>query len=278
MEDNAKITTEDHRLKLNAGGSERKSESRKVPILNGYLVGLGRDMNGNKIAKFRGKDGKGFSIQTLINLPTLHRADDIRDLSIQQTAEIEAEVEAYIQSFGTRRQREILLEWGSNLKKRQEKINNRSKKVKKTRKLESPRISWEGEEKMKKNTQKIAAKKNFRVVAEDGEYLIERGDIMTIIPRKEKSVGAEFDDTTDPNQGDAVIDQPEPTVENPNVGDYEYDTDGADDPDQIIDPSDASTDDPADSFESDFDTDRADDPDQVIERARRRRRALRNRK
>ena len=273
-----KITTEEHRFELNAEGSERKSESRKVPILNGYLVGLGRDMNGNKIAKFKGKEGRGFSIQTLLNLPTLHRVDDIRDLSTQLVSEIEAEVESYVQSFGTKLQRQALLEWNFNLRKKQEKINNRSKKVKKTRKLESPRISWKGEEKMKKNTQKIAAKKNFRVVAEDGEYLIERGDIMTVIPRKEKSVGAEFDDTTDPNQGDAVIDQPEPTVEYPNVGDYKHDTDGADDPDQIIDPSDASTDDPADSFESDFDTDRADDPDQVIERARRRRRALRNRK
>ena len=64
---------------------------------------LTRDINGNKRLSIG-----GFSIQTLANLPRVHRMskDDLKETLNQGIALTEAR--AYIVEFGTKRQKELL--------------------------------------------------------------------------------------------------------------------------------------------------------------------------
>jgi hypothetical protein len=64
---------------------------------------LGRDVNGNKLLKVK-KGGKTFSIQTLGNLPEVHRQRIEVDPIIA-----EKEVTNYVTNFGTKRQKQIFL-------------------------------------------------------------------------------------------------------------------------------------------------------------------------
>ena len=84
--------------------NEKKVEP--IDIAKGQLIGLGRDVNGNKIAKFKTKLGKGFSIQTNGNLPLLHKVSDIGE--IKDLAGVKKEVLAYIKDYGTKMQKGLL--------------------------------------------------------------------------------------------------------------------------------------------------------------------------
>jgi hypothetical protein len=59
-----------------------------------------KDKNGNKVVRITPDTGRGFSIQTLGNLPTTHR-----DGVGAWTAE---EVEAHVVKYGTARQKRII--------------------------------------------------------------------------------------------------------------------------------------------------------------------------
>ena len=62
-----------------------------------------RDQNGNKVARCKPRNGlRGFSIQTLGNLPELHKA-----IKVDQLAAYD-EVLAYVSEYGTKRQKEII--------------------------------------------------------------------------------------------------------------------------------------------------------------------------
>ncbi|MEI8280796.1 MAG: hypothetical protein WCG75_00180 [Armatimonadota bacterium] len=67
---------------------------------------IGFDINGNKVCRVSCGGERGFSIQTNGNLPNTHR-DGVCKLT-------EYEVETYILSYGTRRQKTILaaVKWG----------------------------------------------------------------------------------------------------------------------------------------------------------------------
>jgi hypothetical protein len=59
-----------------------------------------KDKNGNKVVRITPDTGRGFSIQTLGNLPTTHR-----DGVVALTAE---EVKAHVVKYGTARQKRII--------------------------------------------------------------------------------------------------------------------------------------------------------------------------
>jgi len=67
---------------------------------------LGRDANGNKLLKVSfGKGFRGFSVQTLGNLPRVHKATHLGEIS---RATIENELHAFVKKFGTGRQKDLL--------------------------------------------------------------------------------------------------------------------------------------------------------------------------
>ena len=67
---------------------------------------LGRDVNGNKLLKVSfGKGFRGFSVQTLGNLPRVHKATSLNEVS---HATIENELHAFVKEFGTDRQKDLL--------------------------------------------------------------------------------------------------------------------------------------------------------------------------
>ena len=67
---------------------------------------LGRDVNGNKLLKVSfGKGNRGFSVQTMGNLPRVHRATSLNELS---RATVENELHAFVKEFGTERQKDLL--------------------------------------------------------------------------------------------------------------------------------------------------------------------------
>lgn len=70
---------------------------------------LGRDTNGNKLIKLAATDlggERGFSIQTLDNVPTAHRAtaEEVAS-SAKVRAKIAKEVESFVMRHGTPRQK-----------------------------------------------------------------------------------------------------------------------------------------------------------------------------
>lgn len=89
--------------------SKRKIGEKSKPIDIGYgqLVGIGRDSNGNKVAKFKTNKGKSFSIQTNNNLPSLHKETDLKDVD---KSKAEKEVLNYIKKYGTDTQKQMLPE------------------------------------------------------------------------------------------------------------------------------------------------------------------------
>ena len=67
---------------------------------------LGRDVNGNKLLKVSfGKGFRGFSVQTLGNLPRVHKATYLEEIS---RATAENELHAFVKEFGTDRQKDLL--------------------------------------------------------------------------------------------------------------------------------------------------------------------------
>lgn len=68
-------------------------------------IKLGRDVNGNKILKVSFVGVRGFSVQTLGNLPETHRMPSNEELR-QFTAV--NELHAFIKIYGTKRQKELL--------------------------------------------------------------------------------------------------------------------------------------------------------------------------
>lgn len=68
-------------------------------------IKLSRDINGNKVLKVSFVGVRGFSVQTLGNLPETHQIDTNEDLK-QFTAV--NELHAYIKIYGTKRQKELL--------------------------------------------------------------------------------------------------------------------------------------------------------------------------
>jgi hypothetical protein len=75
--------------------------TRSSTSLSFRTLSLSRDINGNKTLKVTRHDGgRGFSIQTLGNLPKTHR-DGITDATAD-------ELHAYIKAHGTEGQRKAL--------------------------------------------------------------------------------------------------------------------------------------------------------------------------
>ena len=69
------------------------------------MLRLSRDVNGNKTLVCKGtKDCRGFSVQTLGNLPRTHRMDN--DSLNEDTAL--NELNGYIKIYGTERQKRML--------------------------------------------------------------------------------------------------------------------------------------------------------------------------
>ena len=77
---------------------------------NLYLIGFGRDTNGNKIVKLSFPNTRGFSIQTLGNLKETHRitTKKIDSLTVKDLKNIEKESVSYIKKFGSTAQKSKL--------------------------------------------------------------------------------------------------------------------------------------------------------------------------
>ena len=68
------------------------------------MLKLSRDRNGNKTLIYSNGTDRGFSVQTLGNLPHCHRAtNETIDRKLAM-----AELRAYINQYGTKRQKELL--------------------------------------------------------------------------------------------------------------------------------------------------------------------------
>jgi hypothetical protein len=80
---------------------------------NLYLKGAGNDTNGNLTVKLTFPNQRGFSIQTNGNLPATHGifmyGKNIKDLTAPELEIIELESIAYIQKFGSKKQKDLLL-------------------------------------------------------------------------------------------------------------------------------------------------------------------------
>jgi hypothetical protein len=89
------------------GGGEIEFEKANL-----YLVGRGRDINGNKVVKVSFPNQRPFSIQTLGNLPKTHRIfreyDKNEDITPTDVKTIEDEIVAYIEEFGSKKQKQSL--------------------------------------------------------------------------------------------------------------------------------------------------------------------------
>jgi len=69
------------------------------------LLKLGHDINGNKVLKASFRDGtRGFSVQTLGNMPRTHRNGFVD--FVEHVAE--SELHGYIKIYGTTRQKGLL--------------------------------------------------------------------------------------------------------------------------------------------------------------------------
>jgi antirestriction protein len=85
-----------------------------IPFQNSnlYLIGKGRDVNGNKIIKVSFPNQRAFSIQTLGDLPKTHDIlrvhDKIEDISPNDVKIIEKEVLEYVSEFGSDKQKKSL--------------------------------------------------------------------------------------------------------------------------------------------------------------------------
>lgn len=109
LEKKGKITIMGNEIKIKE--STKKEANRTVDIGWGELVSIGRDSNGNKVAKFKSNKGKSFSIQTNNNLPILHRVSQTSDIEGKEDIKaIEKEVLAYIKKHGTTAQKTMLPE------------------------------------------------------------------------------------------------------------------------------------------------------------------------
>ena len=69
-------------------------------------ITIGYDKNGNKVARCKPSNGlRAFSIQTLGNLPGLHKVS--KTDQIDQLAAYD-EILAYVSEYGTKRQKDII--------------------------------------------------------------------------------------------------------------------------------------------------------------------------
>jgi hypothetical protein len=59
---------------------EEKKKEIQVPDTNLYIVGLGKDTNGNKVIKVNTPNERATAIQTNQNLPSIHRVNSIEDI------------------------------------------------------------------------------------------------------------------------------------------------------------------------------------------------------
>ena len=67
------------------------------------ILKLGRDRNGNKVLRVSRRGARGFSVQTLGNLPRVHR----NGLDVDYATAL-SELRAYVAQYGTARQKELL--------------------------------------------------------------------------------------------------------------------------------------------------------------------------
>lgn len=88
------------------------AKSVSLPKSNLHLTGFGRDTNGNKVIKLSFPQGRGFSIQTLGNMPKTHSMatakTKVSDLSGLQMKTIGSEAVKYIKKFGSDMQKKKL--------------------------------------------------------------------------------------------------------------------------------------------------------------------------
>lgn len=68
------------------------------------MITLGRDINGNKLAKYSDGKSKGFSVQTLENMEKTH---EMAKETLNQKIAF-AELYGYVAKYGTARQKDVL--------------------------------------------------------------------------------------------------------------------------------------------------------------------------
>lgn len=86
-----------------------KKFPKPIPLSGSNLVfyGIGRDANGNKTIKV-GANGKGFTIQTLANVPTAHRIQMGDAPSEKELNSISSEINKYVKAFGSKNQKALM--------------------------------------------------------------------------------------------------------------------------------------------------------------------------
>jgi len=91
-----------------------------LPDTNLYLKGFGRDSNWNSIIKLSYPNGKGFSIQTVQNMPKTHsiKAMGMDRLTSKELNIIRGESINYIQKYGSKMQKEGLRVYNSTNSKK----------------------------------------------------------------------------------------------------------------------------------------------------------------
>lgn len=90
-------------------GKNKVKEEKGIKLSSNYsIINFSKDKNGNSIIKVKSPSGKGFSIQTNMNLPKTHnfRGKKIKDLNDKDLKIIEKELLDYIQKFGTKKMKE----------------------------------------------------------------------------------------------------------------------------------------------------------------------------
>jgi len=103
------------RIRIRDESQFKSSGKRKdidLPQSNLYLKGFGMDRNGNKVIKLTYPNGRGFSIQTNMNLPIIHSMKlgnkDLQNLTKSELKAIESEVIDYIEGYGSKGQQDRL--------------------------------------------------------------------------------------------------------------------------------------------------------------------------
>ena len=85
-----------------------KKNSVDMKTGQGQIMGLGRDANGNKVVKVKTNTGHSFSIQTNQNVPTAHKLSTLSDASDAELKKIENEILAYVNAYGTSKQKDLI--------------------------------------------------------------------------------------------------------------------------------------------------------------------------
>lgn len=97
-------------IKCHVMDNPKKKKEIDLPRTNLTLKGFGRDRNGNSIIKLAFPNGKGFSIQTLQNLPKTHslKSKGMENFTKPDLTVVKNEVVSHIKKFGSAKQKDGL--------------------------------------------------------------------------------------------------------------------------------------------------------------------------